>query len=141
LGIDPFPTSDLRLQHVLEKISTRATTLVQTLLRLNSAVGSYEPPKSRDSNRDNFWTPTWESQQNVPFGENIIWGKVVASPKSGLWWIKWIQGCSWLVPTPKRCKMNFNQLVVGFDADSSKWIACPLPSLITGLLAHPCTPL
>jgi hypothetical protein len=29
--------------------------------------------------------------------ENIIWGKVMASPKSGPWWVKWVQGCPWLV--------------------------------------------
>jgi len=32
-------------------------------------------------------------------------------PESGPWWIKWAQGCPWLVPTPKVCKMNSNQLV------------------------------
>jgi hypothetical protein len=41
-------------------------------------------------------------------------GKVVASPESGPWWVKWVQGRPWLVPTPKGCKMSFNQLVVGF---------------------------
>jgi hypothetical protein len=30
-----------------------------------------------------------------------IWGKVVASPESGPWWIKWIQSCPWLVLAPK----------------------------------------
>jgi hypothetical protein len=46
--------------------------------------------------------------------ENTIWGKVVASPQSGPWWVKWVQGRSWLVPTPKGCRMSSNQLVVGF---------------------------
>jgi hypothetical protein len=55
-GIDLFPTSELRLQYVVEKISTRATSLVQTLLRSDFAIGSYELPKSRDSNRDSFGT-------------------------------------------------------------------------------------
>jgi len=41
-------------------------------------------------------------------------GKVVASPESGPWWVKWVQGCPWLVPTPKGCRMSSNQLVVGF---------------------------
>jgi len=39
------------------------------------------------------------------------WGKVVASPESGPWWVKWVQGSPWLVPTPKGCIMSFNQLV------------------------------
>jgi hypothetical protein len=51
-----FPTSELRVQYVVGKISTRATSLVQTLLQSDFAVGSYELPKSRDSNWDNFGT-------------------------------------------------------------------------------------
>jgi hypothetical protein len=43
--------------------------------------------------------------------ENTIWGKVVASPESGPWWVKWIQGCPWLVLTLKVCRMSSNQLV------------------------------
>jgi len=53
---DLFPTSELRVRHGVGKISTRATTLVQTSLQSDSAVGSYELPKSRDSNRDSFRT-------------------------------------------------------------------------------------
>jgi hypothetical protein len=30
-----------------------------------------------------------------------IWGKVVASPEFGPWWIKWVQSCPWLVLAPK----------------------------------------
>jgi hypothetical protein len=30
-----------------------------------------------------------------------IWGKVVASPESGSWWVKWIQSCPWLVLAPR----------------------------------------
>jgi hypothetical protein len=54
--IDLFPTSELRLRYVVGKILTRATSLVETSLRSNFAVESYELPKSRDSNRDNFGT-------------------------------------------------------------------------------------
>ncbi len=35
---------------------TRATTLVYTLLQSDFVVGSYELPKSQDSNQDNFGT-------------------------------------------------------------------------------------
>ncbi len=42
------------MRHSVGKISTRATTLVQTLSRLDSAVGSYELSKCRDSNQDSF---------------------------------------------------------------------------------------
>ncbi len=56
LGIDLFPTSELRVRYVVEKMTTRATSLVQTSLRSDFAVGSYELPKSRDSTRDSFGT-------------------------------------------------------------------------------------
>ncbi len=49
-GIDLFPTFELRVQYVVGKISTRATSLVQTSSRSDLEVGSYELPKSRDSN-------------------------------------------------------------------------------------------
>ncbi|CAM6017609.1 unnamed protein product [Sphagnum balticum] len=48
--------SDSGVRHGVEKISTRATTLVQTSLRSNCAVGSYGSSKSRESRRDNFGT-------------------------------------------------------------------------------------
>jgi hypothetical protein len=35
-------------------------------------------------------------------------------PEPGPWWVKWVQGCPWLVPTSKGCIMSFNQLVLGF---------------------------
>jgi len=41
-------------------------------------------------------------------------GKVVASHEFGLWWVKWVQSRSWLVPTPKECRMSYNQLVGWF---------------------------
>jgi hypothetical protein len=53
----------------------------------------------------------WVPRSNA---ENTIWGKVVASPESGPWWVKWVQGRSWLVPTPKGCIMSSNQLVGWF---------------------------
>ncbi len=55
-GINLFPTCELRVRYVVEKMTTRPTSLVQTSLRSDFAIGSYELPKSRDSNRDNFGT-------------------------------------------------------------------------------------
>jgi len=46
--------------------------------------------------------------------KNTIWGKVVASPEFGPWWVKWVQGCPWLVLTPRVCRMSSNQLVGWF---------------------------
>jgi hypothetical protein len=55
-GINVFPTSELKARYVVGKISTRATSLVQTSSRSDLEVGSYELPKSRDSTRDSFGT-------------------------------------------------------------------------------------
>ncbi len=60
-------------------------------------------------NRDSFRTPPWESWDKktirmwVPWNnaENTIWGKVVASPESGLWWILGVQNYPWFVLAPK----------------------------------------
>jgi hypothetical protein len=49
-------------------------------------------------NRNSFGTPPWESRDKkairmwVPRNnvENTIWGKVVASPESGPWWVLWV---------------------------------------------------
>ncbi len=126
-GIDFFPTSELRVRHGVGKISTRATTLVHTSSRLDSEVGSYERSKSRDSNRDSFGTPSWESREKKPFGcsprgalERILYG--------GRWWLppspgrseSCVSKCPWLVPTPKgvpECELTLLWLVL--DADSS----------------------
>jgi hypothetical protein len=81
---------------------------------------SYRPPKLQESQ-------LWEFHDShlVVLGQNGIWmwaswrgteitirGKVVASPKSGSWWILWIQVCPWFVLTPKVLKLCTNQLVV-----------------------------
>jgi hypothetical protein len=70
-------------------------------------------------NRDSFKTPPWESREKVPFGcslnvDNTIWGKVVASLESGLWWVKWVQVAHGLSQHQRCSRMWTNQLVVGF---------------------------
>jgi hypothetical protein len=73
-------------------------------------------------NRDNLGTPLWESRDKEPFEcgcggvmQRILYGgKVVASPESGSWWVKWVQGCPWLIPTPTMFRMWTNQLVGWF---------------------------
>jgi hypothetical protein len=72
--------------------------------------------------RDNFGTPTWESQEKEPFGcslsdemQKILYG--------GRWWLPPNPGrgessspkCPWLVPTPKgvpECELTFLWLVL-----------------------------
>jgi len=56
VGSRPLPDLRIRVRDVVGKISTRATTLVQTSLRSDLAIGSYELSKSWDSNRDSFGT-------------------------------------------------------------------------------------
>jgi hypothetical protein len=77
------------------------------------------------------------SHLGIP-GQNAIWmwaswaaieytirGKVVASPKSGPWWVLWVQICLSLVLTPKMFQLCTNQLVVWFCADPCEWLnAC-----------------
>ncbi len=93
--------------------------------------------------RDNFGTPTWESQEFVPFGcslhyelQRILYG--------GKWWLPPSLGrgesseskvARGLSQHPKDAKWVLTNLWLVFDADSSEWIACPLSSLIPGTLS------
>jgi hypothetical protein len=92
-GIDPIPVHAGEVQHTFEKILRRATTLVETLFRFEFGARSYECPKSQESKSGQFWDSTlgvpgkraiWMQVRRRAV-ENIIWGKVVATPKSGLW--------------------------------------------------------
>jgi len=116
--IDLIPVCADGLRHTIGKLLRRATSLLRPHSNLRFKLG-YELPKSWESKPGQFRDSSlgvprikaiWMGvpRSNV---ENTIWGKVVASPESGPWWVKWVQGRSWLVPTPKGCKMNSNQLV------------------------------
>jgi hypothetical protein len=48
-----------------------------------------------------------------PCIEYTIKGKVVASLKSGLWWILWVRGCPWFVRAPKCSNYALNNLLFG----------------------------
>jgi hypothetical protein len=121
LILDLFPTSDLSVRHGFGKILMKATTLVQTSSRSDSAVGSYGRPKFRKSSRDNFGTPFRESWEFMPFGcslhaelQRILYG--------GRWWLPSSSGrgescvskCPWLVQHPRVFWMLNWPLVVGF---------------------------
>jgi hypothetical protein len=77
---------------------------------------------------------TWESEENDiwvqpswPIIENIIWGKVVASPKFGPLWVLLIYVCSCFVYAPKVLQLRIHQLVVWFlDVHVNNWPACHL---------------
>jgi len=55
-----------------------------------------------------IWMRVWWS--NV---DNTIWGKVVASPESGLWWVKWVRVARGLSQHQECFRRWINQLVVG----------------------------
>jgi len=106
-GIDPIYLATDDVRHTVGKLSTRATTLLQTALRSEVYSQSYEAPKSRESQLAGFrsWESQlagfWDSHVGVPRESRerkAIWmwapwrgpkytvrGKVVASPKSGPW--------------------------------------------------------
>jgi hypothetical protein len=111
-GIDIFPTSELKVRYVVGKISTRATSLIQTSLRSDFAIESYELPKSRDSTQDSFGTisglqlgspgkkshldvvpETWRKEYYREYG-----GGILPNPGRG---VSCGPKCPWLVPTPK----------------------------------------
>jgi len=121
-GIDPILMCAGGVRHTVGKLLRRTTSLLQTSSQSEVWAGSYEFPKSQESKSGQFRDSSlgvpgikaiwmWVPRSNV---ENTIWGKVVASPESGPWWVKWVQGRPWLVPTPKRCRMSSNQLVGWF---------------------------
>jgi hypothetical protein len=51
-----------------------------------------------------------------------IRGKLVASLKSGLWWVLWIRVYPWLVLASKVVQLCTNQLVVWFYAGPCEWL-------------------
>jgi hypothetical protein len=54
--------------------------------------------------------------------EYTIRGKVLASPKSGPWWVLWVRVCPWLILAPKVLQQCSNQLVVWFCVGPCEWI-------------------
>ncbi len=83
----------------------------------------------------NFKTPAWESQDKMTFGCWSLWpsieytirGKVVASPKSGPWWVLWICVCSWLVRAPRCSNYALTNLLFGLC--KSAWVSKLLVNL------------
>jgi hypothetical protein len=134
LNVENRPLPEVRIGSAIRcwKISTKATTSVQTSLRSERAVGSYELPKSRDSTRDNFGTISGlqlgspgnlchldvapEMWRRVYYRE--YGGGILPSPGCGE---SCGPKCPWLVPTPKGPKMNSNHFV-WFHAGLCEWV-------------------
>jgi hypothetical protein len=62
----------------------------------------------------------WASWRGTKY---TIRGKVVASPKFGLWWVLWVWVCPWLILTPKVLQLCINQLVVWVCASLCEWVS------------------
>jgi hypothetical protein len=96
-GIDPIYLAVDNVPHTVGKLSTRATTLLQTALRSEVCSQCYGAPKSRESElagfRDSHVGVPRESRERKVIWMWALWraaeytirGKVVASPKSGPW--------------------------------------------------------
>jgi len=67
-GSDPIYLAIGVVPHIVGKLSTRATTLLQTELRSKVCSQSYGAPKSRESHLARFW----DSHSGVP-GKIAIW--------------------------------------------------------------------
>jgi hypothetical protein len=70
-------------------------------------------------NRDSFGTPLWESWEKKPFGCSLRAklrrrGKVVASPESRSWWVKWVQVAHGLSQHPKGAEWVLTNLWLVF---------------------------
>jgi hypothetical protein len=116
--------------HTLGKLSTKVTTLLQASSQSEVFTQSYVPPKLRESQ-------LWEFRDSHlgVLGQNVIWvlvlwsstkysirGKVVASPKSGPWWVLWVCVCQWLIRAPK-C-YNYALAAIWFvEVHVCDWIA------------------
>jgi hypothetical protein len=133
LGITLTSLRASGLWHIIRKLSIKATTFIQTSPQSGVCTQSYGPPKLEESQ---FWEFR-DSHLRVP-KQNDIWvlvpwpntkytirGKVMVSPKFGLWWVLWVLVCSWLVRAPKVFQLHINQLVVWFvHVRVSNWLAC-----------------
>jgi hypothetical protein len=105
--------------------------------------GNMSSQSPRTPTRDSFGTPPWESGEKEPFecslGGEYIWGKVVASPESGPWWVKCVKVLVACPNTEGCSRMWTNPLVVGLGCRFKLNNLVSLPSLIPRLLAHPST--
>jgi hypothetical protein len=125
-----FPYVQVACDIVLESSQWRLQLCFRLHPNQRLAQKSYGAPKSwesqlwqfRDSHlrilgQKTIWM--WASWRGVKY---IVRGKVVASPKSGPWWVLWVWVCSWLVLATKMFSQGTNQLVVWFGACSCEWV-------------------
>jgi len=73
-----------------------------------------------------------------PAIEYTIRGKVVASPKSELWWVLWVRVCPWHILAGKVIQLCINQIIVWFvQMRVNDWVLVILLSFILELQHAP----
>ncbi len=134
------------MQHTVGKLLTRNTTFLETSSQSEVCMQSYKGSKSW---KFQFWE-FQDSHLEVP-GQNAIWmwaswrgtkytirGKVMASPKSGPWWVLWVRVCPCLILAPKCFDYAITNLLFGLCRPV--WVSkllVNLPSLIPELQHAP----
>jgi len=121
--IDLIYLSSNGVRHIVGKLSTRATSLLEITSRFGVWSQSYGAPKSRESQLGRFWN----FHLGVA-GQKVIWmwapwrgaeytirGKVVASPQVRVVVSLVCPCCPWLVLAPKVLQLRTNHLV---------WVLC-----------------
>jgi hypothetical protein len=117
-----FPCVQVVCHILLESSQWGLQRFFRPHLNRRSAEKVMGPQSHKSPKLENFETPTWESWTKAiwmwpPWKgvKYIIRGKVVASPKSGSWWVLWIlwvQDCPWLILAPKVFQLCTNHLVL-----------------------------
>jgi hypothetical protein len=119
-GINSIPLCSNGVRHAVGKLSMKATTSIETSSRLKVCTRSYSPTKLWDSQpwrfRDSHLGVSGQKAIRMPFpqggAEYTIWGKVVASPESGPWWVLWVQSHPCLVLTPSVLRICITHFVL-----------------------------
>ncbi len=127
VGNWPDPGCTGGVQHTVGNLSRRTTSLLQSSSQSEVWAGSYGLPKSRESKPGQFRDSSLgilgikaiRMRVRWSNAKNTIWGKVVASPESRPWWIKWVRVARGLSQHQKCFRRWTNQLMVGFDAGPS----------------------
>jgi hypothetical protein len=91
------------LQLCLKRHSDRRSATEEVIVPQScgsSNLGDFETPKS-------IWMRA--PRRGAKY---TIWGKVVASPESGPWWVLWIRSHPWLVLAPKVLQLCINHFLL-----------------------------
>jgi hypothetical protein len=105
----PWFTCVQKACHILFKIFQRRLQLFfQPHLKWRSSQEIMGVQSGESFNFGNYGIPNLESQEKYHLGvapmanrKKHHKGKVVASPKSGSWWVLWVCVCLWFIYAPK----------------------------------------